>query len=273
MDKIRVVIVEDSKELCDIFYAHMTQYYPEEIEIVGIANDGKEAIGMLVELKPDIALIDIRLPVLDGIGVLEKLKSLYLTDKICCIILSAINAEEITRKAFELGAKYYMLKPYDGKDLINRIIQIYTDSKTYKSHESNLLSKANSSDPFGNPDMNRIIKEDPDRFSTYLLQLVGIPPNLTGYYYLRSALVHCINDKSMLNGVTKILYPTIGKKFNTTGPRVERSIRHAIIKAWEKEGEKNYYRLLNKKYTEESSKPSNSVFIMEIVDYYMLFNN
>src|SRR5699024_1076094 len=96
----------------------------EDLEVVGIARDGQDAYNKILEEKPDIALLDIIMPHLDGLGVLEKLNSAELNKKPMCIILSAVGQDKITQKAIELGAQYYIVKPFDINILIKRIKEL-----------------------------------------------------------------------------------------------------------------------------------------------------
>ncbi len=263
MCKIKLVVVEDNKDLCDIFCDYINENHSDKFEILGTANDGSEGLRLISEKMPDIALIDIVLPILDGIAILEKLHNMYLIDDICCIMLTAVSHDDITRKAMELGAQYYFLKPFDNESLVHRLIEINKNNETKK------MSVLNNDSIYNTSVYNkRVPYANPEKYSAFMLQNIGIPANLTGYHYLRRAIVMCINDKSLLDGLTKILYPTLGKEFKTTGQRVERSIRHSIEKAWSDECAAKYYKALDRTPPEKIVKPSNGIFIMDIVDYY-----
>lgn len=258
-DRLSLAIIEDNKDLCDMLNVYIQKHYDEVIEVVGIANDGSDGINLLVEKKPDVALIDIVLPVLDGLSILERLNSLFMLDEICCIMLSAVSHDNIIKRAVELGAKYYILKPFDNEALIRRMFEITRDFKS----ESN----KNGAPEFNKKTTN--IPLEPEKYANYMLQIMGIPPNLTGYYYLRRAIVLCIKDESMLNCLTKVLYPQIGKDFKTTSVRVERAMRHSIEKAWNDDTSKRYYTALGRTAPENiSSRPSNGILIMDLVDFY-----
>ncbi|MDR1208913.1 MAG: sporulation transcription factor Spo0A [Clostridiales bacterium] len=258
----RIVVVEDNKELTDALSAFFEERHPDKFTVVGVAGDGAEGLRLITELKPDIALIDIVLPVLDGLSILEKLGSLYLTDEVCCVMLTAVSQDDITRKAMELGAKFYFLKPFDNEALAARLLSIESDRKAKRSAKERKSVR-------GEQQYNkRLADATPEKFATLLLQTVGIPANLTGYYYLRRAIVLCIADETLLDALTKSLYPAIGREFKTTGQRVERSIRHSIEKAWKTDCSERYYRLLGRSIPAVAPKPSNGMFIMDFVDYY-----
>lgn len=262
MDKIKLVIVEDNKDLCQILVSYINENFYDAFEIVGIAHDGKKGLSLISITKPDIALIDIVLPILDGISILEKMHSLHLISEVCCIMLTAVSQDDVTRRAVDLGAKYYFLKPFDNEALIHRIIEIHQLNMKKRGQSQNATSSEIS--------YKRASDASPEIFATNILQKIGIPANLTGYYYLRMALILCIEDKSLLSGLTKVLYPSIAKEFKTTGQRVERSIRHSIEKAWSAGCSEAYYKILGRDKHVRYSKPSNGVFIMDLVDYYKI---
>jgi two-component system response regulator (stage 0 sporulation protein A) len=263
--KIKLAIIEDNKELCEILVSYINDNFPEMFEIAGVAHDGSSGLQLITESMPNIVLIDIVLPILDGIGVLERLQNLHLTEQICCVMLTAVSQDDVTRRAVELGAKYYFLKPFDQEELVYRLIEIYNMNMEKMGYRQD---KPETDD--GVTYHRRAADNNPEVFATSILQKIGIPANLTGYYYLRLALVRCINDRSLLSGLTKVLYPMIAKDFKTTGQRVERSIRHSIEKAWGANCADVYYKMLGRETPAQKSKPSNGVFIMDIVDYYVI---
>lgn len=101
---------------------------------------------------------------------------------------------------------------------------------------------------------------------TEVLHEIGVPAHIKGYQYLRSAILTCISDSSMLSGVTKVLYPTIAKKFETTSSRVERAIRHAIEVAWDRGDVDVLSSYFGYTIQSQRGKPTNSEFIAMITD-------
>jgi len=259
-DRLRLVIVEDNRDLCNVLESFVGEKYDDRFEIVGIAHDGAEGLRMITEQRPDVALIDIVLPQLDGVSLLEKLSDLYLTNEICCVILTAVSHEDVTRKAIALGARFYFLKPFDNDALFRRILAIEEDIRARKAARINNQRTGSHN--------KRLVDQSPEKYATHTLQTIGIPSNLTGYYYLRRAIVLCIADEGKLDALTKALYPMIGTEFKTTGSRVERSIRHSIEKAWKAGCAEKYYRLLGRNIPDNPPKPSNGMFIMDFVDFY-----
>ncbi|MBR1735394.1 MAG: response regulator, partial [Firmicutes bacterium] len=109
-EKMKVLIADDNRDFCDVIKNYLEKQ--PDMEIIDIALDGEEAFEKIVSEKPDIALIDGIMPRLDGIGVLEKLSKLDKPVDTMCIMLTAITQEQVTLKAFSLGAKYYIAKPF-----------------------------------------------------------------------------------------------------------------------------------------------------------------
>ena len=208
--KITILMADDNKDFCDA----ITNFLEKQVdmEIVGTAYDGMETIDKINSLKPDVAIIDGVMPKLDGLGVLEKLNLNHMAENNeyapICIILSAITQDKITQKAIELGAEYYIAKPFDLETLVTRIRQLKEQLKTplqkggigarsLKNREVNLETKI-----------------------TGVLHDIGVPAHIRGYHYMREAIMMAVDDLDILNYITKELYPTIARKCNTTPSRV-----------------------------------------------------
>ena len=162
------------------------------------------------------------MPRLDGIGVLEKINRVNrLSTTPIWIILSAISQESVTQRAIELGADYYIVKPFDMNSLTNRIRQLKYSFIPNNNKVNNTLSGK-----FISKYINLEAKV------TNILHEIGVPAHIRGYHYIREAIILAVNDIDVLNYITKELYPSIAKKCNTTPSRVERAIRHAIEVAW-----------------------------------------
>jgi len=227
-EKTTVLIADDNQE----FSRTLASYIQEQpdLEVIGIAKDGEEAIDMITNIEPDIALLDVIMPHLDGIGVLEKINMIKTDKKPICIMLSAVGQDKITQKAIMLGAEYYVVKPFDIELLIKRI-------KELKNFIPN-----RSTDTFITRDVKTQYVEIPEdgiknqdnleALVTNIIHEVGVPAHIKGYQYLREAIIMVVNDIDVINQITKSLYPKIATKFNTTPSRVERAIRHAIEVAW-----------------------------------------
>lgn len=248
--KIKVGIADDNKEFCNILVEYLSNQ--GNIEIVGTANDGNQALELIKNNSPDLLILDIIMPYLDGIGVLEELNEQQLKrPKI--LILSAVGQEKITQKAITLGADYYILKPFDLEMLSKRITEIMESDLDVVSKAVFPVIKAKK-----NYDLETMITE--------IIHDVGIPAHIKGYVYLRDAISLVIDNLEYLNSVTKMLYPKIAEKYNTTPSRVERAIRHAIEVAWNRGKVDVLNDLFGYTINDEKGKPTNSEFIALIAD-------
>ena len=261
-DKIRVLIADDNHDFAMTLNTYLEK--EEDIEIVYIAKDGNEAYDMALELKPDILLLDIIMPHLDGLGVLEKLYEVELEKKPLCIILSAVGQDKITQRAISLGAQYYIVKPFDINVLVKRMKEL----KTYQPAQ------------FRNGFVGREIKgqyidiapdkkknqESLEALVTNIIHEVGVPAHIKGYQYLREAIMMVIKDTEVINQITKQLYPEIAGKYRTTPSRVERAIRHAIEVAWGRGEQGTVENIFGYTVSAAKGKPTNSEFIAMIAD-------
>jgi len=265
--KINVIIVDDNKEFCNILKDYLLTH--KDMVVVGMAENGIEAIKLIEEKKPDLVVLDIIMPILDGLGVLETLNTMDLDPKPRIIVLSAVGHEKITQRALSLGADYYVIKPFDMEVFAKRIRQTLNETinsedarkiPTYVKNTDNEINKSKSV----NLDMIGQI--------TNIIHEIGIPANLKGYMFVREAISMVVNDIELLSAVTKELYPSIGKKYNTTASRVERAIRHAIEVAWSREQAETIIKLFGYTINNEKGKPTNSEFIAMVADKLRLQN-
>lgn len=247
---INVLLVDDNAEFIE--FLHNILINEKDIKIQGIAYDGYEALQMIDKFTPDVVVLDMIMPNLDGVGVLEKLNEKKGVKKTSVIVLSAVGNDSLIQKTISLGAEYYMVKPINVDSLIARIRQIY--------HENYSSLYATKND-FSNMKLmeNSEYENDVEFQISKFLKSVGIPAHMTGYQYLREALLQVLSSKSkMFKSVTKTLYPEIADKFSTSSQKVERSIRNSIESAWAR-GNQDFI----EKIFGHSSKgrPTNSEFI------------
>lgn len=246
--KLKILIADDNKDFCDVLKNYLEKQ--PEFEIIDVAFDGVSAYDKIVNLKPDVALLDEVMPHLDGIGVLEKMAQNNISNTMC-IMLTAVTQEQITQKAFHLGAKYYIAKPFDMELLVSRIKQL-------KEPISNLPNKNANGLNCSNLDLETRV--------TNILHEIGVPAHIRGYHYMREAIIMAISDIDVLNYITKELYPSIAKKCNTTPSRVERAIRHAIEVAWSRGRVDTIDNFFGYTINNHKGKPTNSEFIALIAD-------
>lgn len=247
-NKLKILIADDNKDFCDVLKNYLEK---NNFDIIAITNNGADALKQIEELKPDVALLDEVMPQLDGLGVLEKL-SQNKNCKTMCIMLTAVTQEQITQKAFSLGAKYYIAKPFDMELLVSRINQL--------KEPISLVNKNNNSSLYNHSAF------DLETRVTNILHEIGVPAHIRGYHYMREAIIMAIADIDVLNYITKELYPSIAKKCNTTPSRVERAIRHAIEVAWNRGRVEIIDNLFGYTINNHKGKPTNSEFIALISD-------
>ena len=260
-EKISVLIADDNNEFTKTLKKFLNN--DEEIEVVGTAKDGEEAIEEIKEKEPDICLLDMIMPQIDGLGVLEKLQLIKLKKRPMFIMISAVGQEKITQKALSLGADYYIVKPFDIQILVERIKQI----KNYKPSEvkNTIIEKNEIKVPYIKID-DRTDAHNLEALVTNMIHEVGVPANIKGYLFLREAIMMVVNDINSINQITKVLYPDIAAKFNTTPPRVERAIRHAIEVAWGRGNQDLIEKLFGYTVSSDKGKPTNSEFIALLAD-------
>ena len=242
--KIRVVIADDNREFSEIMQEYLNQQ--DDIDLVGVAYNGEEVLALVNEKKPDVVVLDIIMPHLDGIGVLEQLNHIQIR-RPKVIMLTAFGQENITQRVVELGADYYVLKPFNMDVLLNRIRQLFNNQTSQRPTSP---VKMKSLDV----EVTNIIRE------------IGIPAHIKGYQYLRDALMMIVHEMELLGAVTKVLYPMIADKYVTTPSRVERAIRHAIEVAWNRGNMDMINHLFGYTVKLDKGKPTNSEFMAMIAD-------
>ena len=261
-EKITVLVADDNSDFTMTLSSYLEK--EEQIQIVGIAKDGNEAYEKALELKPDILLLDIIMPHLDGLGVLEKLGETNLEKSPLVIILSAVGQDKITQKAISLGAQYYIVKPFDINVLIKRMKELKNYQPTQlKGGFITREIKAQYIDIAPDKKKNQ---ENLEALVTNIIHEVGVPAHIKGYQYLREAIMMVIKDTDVINQITKQLYPEIADKYHTTPSRVERAIRHAIEVAWGRGQSDTVDNIFGYTISAAKGKPTNSEFIAMIAD-------
>ena len=255
MSKVSVAIADDNEIMLELLGDIVSD--DDELEVVGTAKDGEEAYQLIKEKEPDVVLLDIVMPKLDGLDVLDKVKQDPAIKNIpSFVMVSAIGKERITEDAFERGADYFIMKPFDHDLIINRIKHVQAQKNGRKAVNNGKIVERMEMHP----------QKSLEAEITEIIHEVGVPAHIKGYQYLREAIMMSVNDMEMLNSITKILYPSIAKKFQTTPSRVERAIRHAIEVAWSRGKMDTIDEMFGYTINNGKGKPTNSEFIAFITD-------
>ncbi len=261
-EKIRVLIADDNIEFATTLQGYLEN--EEEMEVVGMAKDGNEAYELILETLPDVVLLDVIMPHLDGLGVLEKLNTAQISKLPLCIMLSAVGQDKITQKAINLGAEYYIVKPFDIELLMKRIKEL----KYYEpgSVKGNFASREIKQQYIEIAPESKKDESNLEALVTNVIHEVGVPAHIKGYQYLREAIMMVVNDIDIINQITKQLYPDIAERYKTTPSRVERAIRHAIEVAWGRGQTDTVESIFGYTVSAAKGKPTNSEFIAMIAD-------
>ena len=221
----------------------------EEFTVVGSTGDGAEALQLIEQRRPDLILMDVVLPGLDGLGVMKRM-DLQAENAPRVILLSAFCNEQVAAEAVNLGASYFFPKPCDTQTLLDRMHTV--------------LRQPEEAEPAGPaaPDMKSRV--------TAVIHEIGVPAHIKGYQYLREAILIAVDDMDVINAVTKVLYPEVAKRFGTTPSRVERAIRHAIEVAWDRGDLETLQKYFGYTVSNAKGKPTNSEFIAMIADRLVL---
>lgn len=214
--KVKVVIADDNKEFRFILQDFMLS--KDVFDVVDMVDDGIKALESVEKYEPDFLILDIIMPHLDGLGVLERLQKKQLKKYPKIVVLSAVGHDKVTQRAINMGVDYYIVKPFNFESLAERILQISemeTSRVQSRGREIVFNEKANT-------EIGLEVK------ITEILHEVGVPAHIKGYQYLRTSIIDAVNNIEILGAITKELYPMIAVKYSTTPSRVERAIRHAI---------------------------------------------
>lgn len=265
MENVNVVIVDDNPMILNTLDEVISS--EAGLSVIGRADNGKDAIDMIKDTQPDVVLLDLVMPQMDGITVVENIKKkTSMLKNPAFIILSAVGGEQMTEEAFQAGANYFLMKPFDKDILVNKIRRI--GKRPVRPVPGKVLEAPLKAATPEEAAMNReeYMKEHLETDITKMLHELGIPAHIKGYQYLRDAISMVVRDREMMEAVTKILYPEIAKKNYTSSSRVERAIRHAIEVAWGRGSLEVIDELFGYTISTGNGKPTNSEFIALIAD-------
>ena len=259
-EKIKVLVADDNEDFARTLVSYLETQ--NDMEVIGVAKDGNEAVDIISNITPDVIILDVIMPHLDGIGVLERINAMNLENRPICIMLSAVGQDKITQRAMTLGAEYYIVKPFD----INLLMKRVRDLKYYRPTQNNnaFVSREIKQQYISVQDEKD--EENLEALVTNIIHEVGVPAHIKGYQYLREAIMMVVKDIDVINQITKSLYPQIAQKYTTTPSRVERAIRHAIEVAWSRGQTEVVENIFGYTVSAAKGKPTNSEFIAMIAD-------
>ena len=254
MAELNIAIADDNRQTLELLGEILEG--EKDYHVVGKADNGNEAYNMIMKTRPDVVLMDIVMPGMDGISVMEKIKSnSEMKDSTSFIMVTAAGSENLTAEAFKLGASYYIMKPFTREIILDKLRRL-----TGYKNKTTMLSGSRRVKPYVNK--AEYMEQNLENDVTQMLHEIGIPAHIKGY----QSIIISVSDQEMLTSVTKILYPTIAKKHDTTPSRVERAIRHAIEVAWNRGEMDTINDLFGYTVSTGKGKPTNSEFIALIAD-------
>lgn len=244
-NSIKLIITEEAAE----FSAENINLFQKfNISTAFCVKDGEELCNRIKNENPDVVVMDSFMTRLDAIGVMRNIKRQNVKQPIF-IVFSSFHSSVLEREIMGSGADYFVLKPYDVEQLCENI---------------SIMSKKKNDRIFNSP-------INIDEFSielkvTQILHEIGVPAHIKGYHYLRDSIIMSVEHPEIINAVTKQLYPSVAKKYETTSSRVERAIRHAIEVAWDRGDVDVLNSYFGYTIHNDRGKPTNSEFIAMISD-------
>ena len=239
-----VIIADNTEEFCSSLSAALQR--ADGFQVLGTANDGEQAVRMILEKQPQILVLDLMLSKKDGLSVLKAISTM--DRKPAVLATSGFITDYVASAAANLGVQYLMLKPCDMTALTERLEEL-RGGQTVRSFSAAQESK---------PSIEAMV--------TSIIHEIGVPAHIKGYQYLREAIIIAVEDMDVINAITKVLYPQVAKAFQTTPSRVERAIRHAIEVAWDRGDLDTLQRFFGYTVSNTKGKPTNSEFIALIAD-------
>ncbi len=245
----KVIIAEENGEFTNRCCAALTAY---GYDVTVIPKDGMQVLETIQSQMPEVVILDAIMSRLDALGVLSRISASHLKQKPLCILLSGVDNPRFEEQVLTGGADYYFLKPVEPEVLAERVVQLSGWASVRPVAQSMRSPKA------AEPDLEIIVSD--------IMHQIGVPAHIKGYQYLRSAILMTIANSDTINAVTKVLYPSVAKKYDTTSSRVERAIRHAIEVAWDRGDLETLNAMFGYTVQNSRGKPTNSEFIALISD-------
>ncbi len=236
-NKIKIVLTDSNEDARFMLQSSLEK--SGRFVVVGSTGDGAEVPQLVRDTKPDLLVLDMILPGLDGLSILRRLDG---ENRPTILAMSHFIGQDVVAEAGNLGAAMYISKPYHEGAMIDNLIQL-AEKRSSQMHAPGL-----------------------EELVTSIIHEVGVPAHIKGYQYVREAIMITVEDMEVINSVTKVLYPEVAKRYHTTPSRVERAIRHAIEVAWDRGDLETLQRFFGYTVSNAKGKPTNSEFIAMISD-------
>lgn len=247
-NQIKVLFAEDRNEFGNSCVKALEQ---NGCKVISVAKDGNQIIASAEKNIPDVIIMEAFMPGLDALGVMNKINMMNIVKKPVVCVISGVSNSDFEQQILSAGADYYFIKPVDASVVADRI-KLLVSMNVNNSLLPSVPGKTN------NTGLEVVISE--------IMHQIGVPAHIKGYQYLREAIILSVNNTEMMSSVTKLLYPTVAKTFNTTASRVERAIRHAIEVAWDRGDVDVLSSYFGYTIQNTRGKPTNSEFIAMISD-------
>lgn len=235
--KVRILLTDSNDETRCLLQSALER--SGRFEVVASLGDGTQVVDMVRTRKPDLMVLDLILPGLDGLSILRRLKE---EERPAILATSNFVRQEMVAEAGNLGAAMFVSKPYNEEAMIENLLRL-AETRSEQFHAPGL-----------------------EEMVTSIIHEVGVPAHIKGYQYVREAIMITVEDMEVINSVTKVLYPEVAKRYHTTPSRVERAIRHAIEVAWDRGDIETLQRFFGYTVSNIKGKPTNSEFIAMISD-------
>lgn len=239
-----VILADNNRDYLRILSDFLSE--TKAFRIIDYAFDGRQALELVQKYKPDLLLLDLIMPLLDGFAVLEELYKSGYNESTKVVMTSAVGMDFIMKKAASYNVDYVFLKPFEKEVFQKRLIELMNNKTTDKFDSRQRYA--------------------PDSIVTKHIKTVGITANVKGYHYLRDAILMVHEDFNLLSRLTTGLYASVAKKHNSTPQRVERAMRHAIEAAWNRGNIKTLEEFFGYTILETRGKPTNGEFIAMLAD-------
>ena len=253
-NQMKVLISDDDKDFCSQVAALLKNY---GYETIIVPKNGTVVLEKITQCQPKVVLMDYFMSHIDALGVMGKVNQMNLPDPPMFMLVTSYDSPTFQKEVLSSGAAYYFLKPFDTNILAERVVQLAAD-RTRSINQMPVPVQTSPASPLDDNGLELQV--------TAIIHKIGVPAHIKGYHYLRESIMLAVRDSEIINSVTKQLYPTVAKRFNTTSSRVERAIRHAIEVAWDRGDVDVLNSYFGYTIHNTRGKPTNSEFIAMIAD-------